>query len=85
MRVANARVLSLALYRECKTWVEEHGETPANLLKAKSTSAARSFSQELVQPRFPDRTAVETTTGFGTLNNSQIASSSGAELHSAGA
>jgi len=60
-----------------------------NQLKANSMSAVCSFSQELVQPpdnpaggavwvqRFPDGTAVETATGFGTLNSSQIAFSSG--------
>jgi hypothetical protein len=59
------------------------------LLKANGMSAVCSFSQELVQPpdnpaggavwvqRFPDGTAVETATGFGTLNSSQIAFSSG--------
>ncbi|MGA2149456.1 MAG: hypothetical protein ABSH49_31360, partial [Bryobacteraceae bacterium] len=60
-----------------------------SLLKANGMSAVCSFSQELVQPpdnpaggavwaqRFPDGTAVETATGFGTLNSSQIAFSSG--------
>jgi len=60
-----------------------------NQLKANNMSAICSFSQELVQPpdnpaggavwvqRFPDGTAVETATGFGTLNSSQIAFSSG--------
>lgn len=59
-----------------------------NLLKANSMSVVCSFSQELVQPhnpaggavwvqRFPDGTAVETATGFGTLNSSQVAFSSG--------
>jgi hypothetical protein len=52
-------------------------------------SVVCSFSQELVQPpdnpaggavwvqRLPDGTAVETATGFGTLNSSQSAFSSG--------
>ena len=60
-----------------------------NQLKANNMSVVCSFSQELVQPpdnpaggavwvqRFPDGTAVETATGFGTLNSSQIAFSSG--------
>jgi hypothetical protein len=59
-----------------------------NQLKANNMSAVCSFSQELVQPpdnpagavwvqRFPDGTAVETATGFGTLNSSQVAFSSG--------
>jgi hypothetical protein len=60
-----------------------------SLLKANGMSAVCSFSQELVQPpdnpaggavwaqRFPDGTAVETATGFGTLNSAQIAFSSG--------
>ena len=54
------------------------------LLKANNMSAVCSFSQELVNPpdnppsavwvqRFPDGTAVETATGFGSLNSSQIA------------
>ncbi len=59
-----------------------------NQLKANNMSAVCSFSQELVQPpdnpaggavwvqRFPDGTAVETATGFGSLNSSQVAFSS---------
>jgi hypothetical protein len=63
------------------------------LLKASGMSAVCSFSQELVQPpdnpaggavwvqRFPDGTPVETATGFGTLNSSQIAFSSGPQTY----
>jgi hypothetical protein len=58
------------------------------LLNANNMSVVCSFSQELVNPpdnppssvwvqRFPDGTAVQTATGFGTLNSSQIAFSSG--------
>jgi hypothetical protein len=58
------------------------------LLKASGMTAVCSFSQELVNPpdnppasvwvqRFPDGSPVETATGFGTLNSSQIAFSSG--------
>jgi len=58
------------------------------LLKANNMTVVCSFSQELVNPpdnppssvwvqRFPDGTAVQTATGFGTLNSSQIAFSSG--------
>jgi len=58
------------------------------LLKANGMSAVCSFSQELVNPpdnppssvwvqRFPDGQPVETATGLGTLNSSQIAFSSG--------
>ena len=66
-----------------------------NQLKANNMSAVCSFSQELVQPpdnpaggavwvqRFPDGTAVETATGFGTLNSSQIAFSSGPQNYMA--
>ena len=66
-----------------------------NQLKANNLSAVCSFSQELVQPpdnpaggavwvqRFPDGTAVETATGFGTLNSSQIAFSSGPQSYTA--
>ena len=58
-------------------------------LKANNMSVVCSFSQELGQPpdnlaggavwvqRFSDGAAVETATGFGTLNSSQIAFSSG--------
>jgi hypothetical protein len=64
-----------------------------NQLKANNMSAVCSFSQELVQPpdnpaggavwvqRFPDGTAVETATGFGTLNSSQVAFSSGPQSY----
>ena len=62
------------------------------LLKANNLSVVCSFSQELVNPpdnppsavwvqRFPDGTAVETATGFGTLNSSQIAFSSGPQAY----
>jgi len=65
-----------------------------NLLKANGMSAVCSFSQELVNPpdnppssvwvqRFPDGTAVETVTGFGTLNSSQIAFSPGPQSYMA--
>jgi hypothetical protein len=58
------------------------------LLKANGMTVVCSFSQELVNPpdnpptsvwvqRFPDGQPVETATGFGTLNSSQIAFSSG--------
>jgi hypothetical protein len=67
------------------------------LLKANGMSAVCSFSQELANPpdnppssvgvqRFPDGQPVETATGFGTLNSSQIAFSSGPRnSHGAGA
>jgi hypothetical protein len=62
------------------------------LLKANNMSAVCSFSQELVNPpdnpptsvwvqRFPDGTAVQTATGFGTLNSSQVAFSSGPQAY----
>src|SRR5208337_329006 len=64
------------------------------LLKANGMSAVCSFSQELVNPpdnppssvwvqRFPDGQPVETATGFGTLNSSQIAFSSGPQNYMA--
>jgi hypothetical protein len=64
-----------------------------SLLKVNGMSVVCSFSQELVQPpdnpaggavwvqRFPDGTAVETATGFGTLNSSQIAFSPGPQSY----
>jgi hypothetical protein len=62
------------------------------LLKAHGTSAVSSFSQKLVQPpdkavdgavwvQRPDGTAVETATGFGTLNSSEISFSSGPQAY----
>jgi hypothetical protein len=59
-----------------------------SLLKKNGMSVICSFSQELVNPpdnppssvwvqRFPDGSPVETATGFGTLNSSQIAFSAG--------
>ncbi len=62
------------------------------LLKASGMSAVCSFSQELVNPpdnppssvwvqRFPDGSPVETATGFGTLNSSQIAFSAGPQTY----
>jgi hypothetical protein len=62
------------------------------LLKAVGMAAVCSFSQELVNPpdnppsavwvqRFPDGSPVETATGFGTLNSSQIAFSSGPQTY----
>jgi hypothetical protein len=62
------------------------------LLKANNMSVVCSFSQELVNPpddplssvlvqRFPDGTPVETATGFGILNSSQIAFSSGPQSY----
>jgi hypothetical protein len=66
-----------------------------NQLKASNMSAVCSFSQELVQPpdnpagaavwvqRFLDGTEVQTATGFGTLNSSQIAFSSGPQNYMA--
>jgi hypothetical protein len=62
------------------------------LLKANGMAAVCSFSQELVNPpdnppssvwvqRFRDGTAVETATGFGTLNSSQIAFSAGPQAY----
>jgi hypothetical protein len=64
-----------------------------NQLTANGMIVVCSFSQELVQPpdnpangavwvqRFPDGTPVETATGFGTLNSSQIAFSSGPQSY----
>ena len=64
------------------------------LLKSSSITVVCSFSQELVNPpdnppasvwvqRFPDGSPVETATGFGTLNSSQIAFSSGPQSYMA--
>jgi hypothetical protein len=62
------------------------------LLKANGMAAVCSFSQELVNPRdnppssvwiqrFPDGSPVETATGFGTLNSSQITFSAGPQAY----
>jgi putative DNA primase/helicase len=45
VRVTNARVLSLALYREYKTWAEEHGETPASHKTFASLMSERGFAK----------------------------------------
>jgi putative DNA primase/helicase len=45
VRVASARVLSLALYREYKTWAEEHGETPASHKIFASLMSERGFAK----------------------------------------
>lgn len=45
VRVANARVLSLALYREYKTWAEEHGETAASHKTFASLMSERGFAK----------------------------------------
>jgi putative DNA primase/helicase len=45
VRVANARVLSLTLYREYKTWAEEHGETPASHKTFASLMSERGFAK----------------------------------------
>jgi P4 family phage/plasmid primase-like protien len=45
VRVANARVLSLTLYREYKTWTEEHGETPASHKTFSSLMSERGFAK----------------------------------------
>jgi hypothetical protein len=78
-----------ALNRAFRDWNSDF----FSLLKANNMSAVCSFSQELVQPpdnpaagavwvqRFPDGTAVETATGFGTLNSSQIAFSAGPQSY----
>ena len=61
------------------------------LLKAAGIGVVCSFSQELVNPpdspgavwvqRFPDGSPVETATGFGTLNSSQIAFSAAPQAY----
>ena len=43
VRVASARVLSLALYREYKTWAEEHGEAAASHKTFASLMSERAF------------------------------------------
>lgn len=64
------------------------------LLKSRSMTVVCSFSQELVNPpdnppssvwvqRFPDGSPVETATGFGTLNSSQVAFSAGPQSYMA--
>ena len=45
VRVSNARVLSLALYREYKTWAEEHGETAASHKTFASLMSERGFAK----------------------------------------
>ena len=45
VRAPNARVLSLALYREYKVWAEEHGETPATHKTFASLMSERSFDK----------------------------------------
>jgi len=45
VRVSNARVLSLALYREYKAWAEEHGETPASHKTFASLMSERGFAK----------------------------------------
>ena len=45
MRAANARVLSLTLYREYKLWAEEHGETPASHRTFASLMSERGFAK----------------------------------------
>jgi phage/plasmid-associated DNA primase len=43
VRAPNARVLSLAIYREYKSWAEEHGETPASHKTFASLMSERGF------------------------------------------
>jgi putative DNA primase/helicase len=43
VRTPNARVMSLALYRQYKTWAEEHGETPASHKTFASLMSERGF------------------------------------------
>jgi P4 family phage/plasmid primase-like protien len=45
VRAGNARVLSLALYREYKTWAEEHGETAASHKTFASLMSERGFAK----------------------------------------
>jgi putative DNA primase/helicase len=45
VRVGNARVLSLALYREYKTWAEEHGETATSHKTFASLMSERGFAK----------------------------------------
>jgi putative DNA primase/helicase len=45
VRVSNARVLSLTLYREYKAWAEEHGETPASHKTFASLMSERGFNK----------------------------------------
>jgi putative DNA primase/helicase len=45
VRAPNARVLSLALYREYKVWAEEHGETPASHKTFASLMSERGFAK----------------------------------------
>ena len=45
VRVGSARVLSLALYREFKTWAEEHGETAASHKTFASLMSEQGFAK----------------------------------------
>lgn len=45
IRAQNARVLSLALYREYKAWAEEHGESPASHKTFASLMSERGFAK----------------------------------------
>jgi putative DNA primase/helicase len=45
VRAQNARVMSLALYREYKAWAEEHGETPASHKTFASLMSERGFAK----------------------------------------
>jgi putative DNA primase/helicase len=45
VRVPNARVLSLVLYREYKTWAEEHGESPVSHKNFSSLMSERGFAK----------------------------------------
>jgi putative DNA primase/helicase len=45
VRAPNARVMSLALYREYKAWAEEHGETPASHKTFASLMSERGFAK----------------------------------------
>jgi phage/plasmid-associated DNA primase len=45
VRAANARVLSLALYREYKIWTEEHGEKPTSHKTFASLMNERGFAK----------------------------------------
>ncbi|MCC6362992.1 MAG: DNA primase [Bryobacterales bacterium] len=45
VRAPNARVLSLALYREYKAWAEEHGESPASHKTFASLMSERGFAK----------------------------------------
>jgi putative DNA primase/helicase len=45
VRVPNARILSLALYQEYKTWAEQHGESPASHRTFASLMSERNFAK----------------------------------------